>query len=87
MSVSIDAVIHLTTLKDGSYLTGCCIGWSSDCKLSRGLTARHLGYGTIPGNLNRILKRLLDEGVIELTESDNPNSPMQRLRFASWRHD
>ena len=25
MSVSIDAVIHLTTLKDGSYLTGCCI--------------------------------------------------------------
>ena len=25
MSVSIDAVIHLTTLKGGSYLTGCCI--------------------------------------------------------------
>lgn len=55
--------------------------------LSRGQIAHHLGYGTIPGNLNRILKRLLDEGVIELTEPENPNSPMQRLRFASWRHE
>ena len=55
--------------------------------LSRGQIAHHLGYGTISGNLNRILKKLLDEGVIEMIEPDNPNSPMQRLRLASWRHD
>ena len=35
MSVSIDAVIHLTTLKDGSYLTGCCISGQLKTLLDR----------------------------------------------------
>jgi len=57
----------------------------SDTPLSASEIVSVLGLGTKTGAFKRAIKELLDQGLIEYTIPDKPNSWLQRYRLREGR--
>lgn len=52
---------------------------------SKAEIAANLGQKTVSGQLNKVIRALLDQGAIEYTLPDKPNSRLQEYRLTEQR--
>ena len=52
-----------------------------DGPMSKSTIARHLGHRSVSGGLNRVIRRLRRDGLVEYTLKGKPNSSRQQYRL------
>ena len=55
-----------------------------DGALSKSEISNRLGQKVISGQLNKVLKFLIEEGIVEYTIPDKPNSRLQKYRIKKF---
>lgn len=64
-----------------SELAGNILALLAKAELGKADLAAKLGHKSVSGELNKQVRNLLKEGLIEMTIPENPNSRLQRYRL------